>query len=862
MSPAWKKRLTVEGGPGRARAIQLAIYDAAHCRAAADTGHSQRMEEGSEGVERRASLLERLIRRSAPSSARSGLDGLQAGEVTSDDLVGGVVVDVSALCHSSRHWVTQRLPIRHPSDGDIDRRLHRLSAHLLVTVQPSHAPPSTTTSPHLSPRQSSASSLSAPTCRLPFPAVYRLLCLGSVFWKFPFHSTARPQPRLVFFSRHPLSSAQLSQQLHSTWDPLSDTSPLNPLFPLGLLYWSHPTRRRCSASRCLPLHSITGLYEECQTPAFTALLNQQERTRRSSLSPPSASPPSSTSSSSLPSLSLDCSFSIVSRERTLDLVAESRDVRDAFLFGLHSLLTHQGRLWYSDTSHVEEKREEEKRRYNEKQTQQLTALSFAIRHLPLQHKEGTQVRLVLSRAAPTDGDSAKGEPPTSALQGLRERRGELIGQSEWADVEESITFLTLFFLPLPDSSTGLSSAGAEYELHVYDLSHLLLAQATFSAALLLHPHIDIPLSLRHRGVESMDRLLTFHRSCCQMRVKPIAGPDVKKGDLLDVMTLLQAQPSYNPALPYLTLSFMMRGEECTLYPEPSFVVTPTVLLYLPTTQCLAFGGQQLPLSSIVTAQRQLRPSSSLSAALCEAHPEKRVNSKRMLVLECGEEGRHVLEMRSVLSADAWLCGIRQLRRKKGIPSRSALETEELHWTTQGGRDQEEEEEEEEGMDSNGHSDGDSNSSQGGEEAEEESTSSNAPIPSSALSVRGGDRPSEGVDWSDVWALPQAVDGVRGRGEAAWVWDGEEEESEELRIDSAHYSFGAPQPGRGRGHRRDGDGLHSGDGEGEAEGSSGELESPTFHASTSPSSSFNSRRRPGLSPPLPLPLPGGSGGRGL
>ena len=151
MSPAWKKRLIVDWSPGKANQfLQLAVYDASHIQSAAEQS-TQRGDEGKEEGDRRSSLFLRLLRRrSVPAREDMGdLKGLQAGELTSDDLVGGVVVDVSALCHSSRHLVTQRLAIRHPSDGEIDRRLHRLSAHLLVTVSLGHSPSHLHIPPHV-----------------------------------------------------------------------------------------------------------------------------------------------------------------------------------------------------------------------------------------------------------------------------------------------------------------------------------------------------------------------------------------------------------------------------------------------------------------------------------------------------------------------------------------------------------------------------------------------------------------------------------------------------------------------------------------------------------------------------------------
>ena len=789
MSPAWKKRLTVEllrGQPAQpqwpssfsssspttsrstpTQRFRLAIFDASNLAQVirdreGDEEEEQRVEGG------RGSLLHRLLTRRRSSAAKGGLREesargvIAASELTSDDLVGAVIVELSQVGSSSRHLVTQRLHLRHPTDHDVDKRLLRLSAHILLTIAPTlshaHAP-----SPKHSPRTASASStLVGPTCGLPFSAAYRLLCRGSLFLKFPFSSSARPQRRLVFFSRHPLSPAQVVAQAHPLFDPLTDQSPPNPLFPLGLLYWCSPGRKRCSASRCLPLHAITGLYERCQTPAFMSLLIQQERERQSSLQP-----------NSTPS-ALDASFSVVSRERTLDLVADSCEVRDAFLYALHCILVDQGRLWYADAAAQEEKRQEEKRRYNERQSEQLCSVAFVAKHLPMQASAGEcQLRLRLSKAGVGDGGDG-GE------------RGEVLGWSEWVELDDSLVFLTVFFLPLPES-TRPSSASADYHIHLYDLSHALLARASFSAALLLYPHLDIPLSLRH-DLADADALLTVQRSVCTMRVQPIAGPDKPKGDILDVIGLLQAQPSYNPSLPYLTLSFLLRGEPCTYYPEPSFLLTPTVLLYHANTCLLSLCGHELPLSSLLRVHRQLRPASSLYAALCAVHPEKRINSKRMVVLDAGELGEHCVEMRSVLSADAWVSGLRQLMRKKGTASRAQLETEELQWTKQGAdHSSVDDEGEEDGAEEE---DGGSRASKRGSVAESQPSME---LPHSQPHTRGGSRHRLSSDWRGLSGMAAADDGgmeeeaeLRVRGGAHLsLAPSRVEEGSEVALDSAH-----------------------------------------------------------------------------
>ena len=784
MSPAWKKRLTMElsrgGASQHSQRFRLAVFDASNL--AHPSGRQEEEEEQLRAEAGRGSLLHRLLLRRTSGVVRGaakeegGRGIIAASELSADDLVGGVIVELAQVASASRHLVTQRLHIRHPSDHDIDRRLLRLSAHILLTAAPSIAHPSAL-SPRHSPRLAAASSAqSGPSCLLPFSAAYRLLCKGAVFLKFPFSSSAKPQPRLVFFSRHPLTATQVVAQAHPLFDPLTDQSPPNPLFPLGLLYWCSVGRKRCSARRCLPLHSISGLYEQCQTPAFTQLLLREERERHSSLQ---AKPATASSS-------LGCSFSIVSRERTLDLLADSAEVRDAFLFAIHSILVDQGRLWYADATAQDEKRQEERRRYNEKQTEHTCAVSFVAKHLPLQASGGEgQLRMRLSRARMDGGEDAAGE------------RGEaqVLGWSEWVEQDDSMVFLTLFFLPLPEQSQPASSPCAEYHVHLYDLSHSLLATASFSSSLLHHPHLDIPLSLRHEQRE-LDALLTVQRSVCMMRVQAIAGPDKPKGDLLDVIALLQAQPSYNPSLPYLTLSFLLRGEACTYYPEPSFLVTPAVLQYNASSACLSLCGHELPLSSLLRVHRQLRPASQLYAALCAVHPEKRVNSKRMLVLDAGELGLHCVEMHSQLSADAWLSGLRQLRKKKGTASRAQLETEELQWSKRTGEQSQQldddDADEAEGDEQEENGGGSARTSKRGSLAESQPS---VELLHSAPHTRGASRHRLSTDWRGVTVQRDEDDGPADLHTVASPWrllqsaaEGVVEEEEELRV-----SRGAGQP---------------------------------------------------------------------
>jgi hypothetical protein len=84
---------------------------------------------------------------------------------------------------------------------------------------------------------------------------------------------------------------------------------------LGSLYWAQQGRRAEEASRCIPLRSITAIREAHLSDTFKRL------------------PPSS---------KRDRCFSIVSKERTLDLEAETVEVKNIFIYALHSLLVMAG----------------------------------------------------------------------------------------------------------------------------------------------------------------------------------------------------------------------------------------------------------------------------------------------------------------------------------------------------------------------------------------------------------------------------------------------------------------------------------------------------------------------------------------
>ena len=716
--PQWQRLIAIDCDSSRGRMVRIALFDAAHVgetnrrqQPRQQEQHGGRDEDVNADTERRSSpLFDRmsLLRGLSPSQPRPSSSGKRNGsggssggsggdqpasspsmaraELRSEDAIGSVVLPLDDLCQPQRYHVQQRLPLRHTFDAAIDRRLQRLNAHLLVTVRP-HSLAAQFVSPSLSPLLSGVSVDSwtnGPPSAVSFEAAYRLLCRGAEMWKFAYSSSsARPQRRLVFYARHPLSAAQLQETAESVQPAdgrgADDSAAPNPLFPLGLLYWCRPGKRVCDSARCVPLHSITALYERCQTAAFASVLTERGERVHRSIRPAASAPRRQSHVDSVP---LELGFSLVTPQRTLDLVPDTSRVRDAFLAAIHGILMQHQRICYEDNSEArleEAKRTEELRRFNERQLAGAVTVSFSLQQLPLSVSRpdavDTQIRLVLNKQLTFDGEAA-------ALPS-EDAPSEALGSSEWVEVDELLTFAHTFTLSPPASSTAASTA-EQYHLSVVDLSHRTLGTATFSSQLLVHHHIDIPLAVRHT-VQSIDSLLTFNRTCVNMRLTPLTGRDTMRADVLDVIALLQAQPSAPIDLPYITLAFMLRGEPCDYYHAPAFTVTRTTLQYSHDSRAVQVAGHCLPLTSLVHVHRQLKQPSELTDSLCAVHPEKRVNSRRVLVVHTVDCGSFVCEMRSVMAADAWVAGIRQLladtenESRRAARTRTDIEHEQLSW---------------------------------------------------------------------------------------------------------------------------------------------------------------------------------------
>jgi len=88
---------------------------------------------------------------------------------------------------------------------------------------------------------------------------------------------------------------------------------------MGALYWCKEGRRVRDPQRCIPLRTVTGLFEQAETAAFSgragAALSPSQRAR--------------------------C-FSVVAKDRTLDLQASSLEQRDIWMHAIHQIMVHSG----------------------------------------------------------------------------------------------------------------------------------------------------------------------------------------------------------------------------------------------------------------------------------------------------------------------------------------------------------------------------------------------------------------------------------------------------------------------------------------------------------------------------------------
>ena len=217
-------------------------------------------------------------------------------DICEEDRVGSVIVSLDKIpslqSRSSFTPVKIELPLWHDTDLKLHQALQKQGTAIMLEF---HAEEGLDSAP-----------MSGPKSEMTYLESISMMTAGANFLKYRFSSSGRPQQRFVFYEK-------------------ADG-------PMGSLYWCDPGKRKKAADKCIPLHTVTGLFEETQTKAFKKSVKKAD------------------------SKQLDKCFSIVAKERTLDLEAASKAQRDAFMYGIHKVLTSKGGFGIKETDVGEEAR--------------------------------------------------------------------------------------------------------------------------------------------------------------------------------------------------------------------------------------------------------------------------------------------------------------------------------------------------------------------------------------------------------------------------------------------------------------------------------------------------------------------------
>lgn len=191
------------------------------------------------------------------------------------------VVPLSALDSKSFAPVGVELPLWHDTDESANERLQALGCCMKIGFKYAEHQPEGMGGDPLAAGPRTDSNLHQSMA---------IMTAGAEFLKYPFGSSGAPQKRFVWYDKND--------------------------GPMGTLYWNDPGKKKKKRDKSIPLHSITGLFEQNQTNAFRKHRLGKERMGR-------------------------C-FSVVGRDRTLDLEARSKELVDAFLTGIHRILSASG----------------------------------------------------------------------------------------------------------------------------------------------------------------------------------------------------------------------------------------------------------------------------------------------------------------------------------------------------------------------------------------------------------------------------------------------------------------------------------------------------------------------------------------
>jgi len=213
-------------------------------------------------------------------------DNIVDNSIKDEDRIGSViialdkVVPVNALSRDSFAPVACELPMWHDSEPAMNDRLAAAGASMKVAFKASENQP----------EQFFAGS--GPQADQNIHQALAMMIAGGEFLKYPFGSSGAPQKRFVWY------------------DKMDG--------PMGTLYWGEQLKKKKDKKKSIPIHTITGLFEQNQTDAFRKHQKKMGADR-----------------------SNRC-FSVVGKDRTLDLEAKSKEVVDAFMTGIHRILSGSG----------------------------------------------------------------------------------------------------------------------------------------------------------------------------------------------------------------------------------------------------------------------------------------------------------------------------------------------------------------------------------------------------------------------------------------------------------------------------------------------------------------------------------------
>jgi len=213
-------------------------------------------------------------------------DNIVDNSIKDEDRIGSVIialdkaVPVNALDRHSFAPVSVELPLWHDTEPGLNDKLAAAGAHMKVAFKAAEHQP----------EQFFAGQ--GPQADQNIHQALAMMLAGGEFLKYPFGSSGAPQKRFVWYDKND--------------------------GPMGTVYWGESAKKKKDKKKSIPLHTVTGLFEQNQTDAFRKhhkSLGKERSTR--------------------------C-FSIVGKDRTLDLEAKSKEVVDAFMTGIHRILSGSG----------------------------------------------------------------------------------------------------------------------------------------------------------------------------------------------------------------------------------------------------------------------------------------------------------------------------------------------------------------------------------------------------------------------------------------------------------------------------------------------------------------------------------------